>query len=299
MNENKTEVLTANRIYKSRIFSMLFSDRNELLKLYNAINGTSYDDPELLQINTLENAVYMSMQNDVSFIIEMRLHLYEHQSTYSPNLPVRYLLYVADVYSDYTKDMNLYGSRPVKLPTPKFVIFYNGQAEQPDRKEVKLSELFTISESEPSLELTAVMLNINKGHNRKLMETCRTLHDYAEYTSRVREYAAEMSLDEAVECAITECISEGILADFLRKNRAEAKKVSIYEYDEERHMRQTREEGVEEGFASGLEQGMKQKEKQIAINLMNAGILTEEQICAVTGLDLEELEELKKTLSEE
>lgn len=299
MNENKTEVLTANRIYKSRIFAMLFSDRNELLKLYNAINGTSYDDPELLQINTLENAVYMSMQNDVSFIIEMRLHLYEHQSTYSPNLPVRYLLYVADVYSDYTKDMNLYGSRPVKLPTPKFVIFYNGQAEQPDRKELKLSELFTISESEPSLELTAVMLNINKGHNRKLMETCRTLHDYAEYTSRVREYAAEMSLDEAVERAITECISEGILADFLRKNRAEAKKVSIYEYDEERHMRQTREEGVEEGFASGLEQGMKQKEKQIAINLMNAGILTEEQICAVTGLDLEELEELKKTLSEE
>ena len=299
MSENKTEVLTANRIYKSRIFAMLFSDRNELLKLYNAINGTSYDDPELLQINTLENAVYMSMQNDVSFIIEMRLHLYEHQSTYSPNLPVRYLLYVADVYSDYTKDMNLYGSRPVKLPTPKFVIFYNGQAEQPDRKEVKLSELFTISESEPSLELTAVMLNINKGHNRKLMETCRTLHDYAEYTSRVREYAAEMSLDEAVERAITECISEGILADFLRKNRAEAKKVSIYEYDEERHMRQTREEGVEEGFASGLEQGMKQKEKQIAINLMNAGILTEEQICAVTGLDLEELEDLKKTLSEE
>ena len=299
MNENKTEVLTANRIYKSRIFAMLFSDRNELLKLYNAINGTSYDDPELLQINTLENAVYMSMQNDVSFIIEMRLHLYEHQSTYSPNLPVRYLLYVADVYLDYTKDMNLYGSRPVKLPTPKFVIFYNGQAEQPDRKELKLSELFTISESEPSLELTAVMLNINKGHNRKLMETCRTLHDYAEYTSRVREYAAEMSLDEAVERAITECISEGILADFLRKNRAEAKKVSIYEYDEERHMRQTREEGVEEGFASGLEQGMKQKEKQIAINLMNAGILTEEQICAVTGLDLEELEELKKTLSEE
>ena len=299
MSENKTEVLTANRIYKSRIFAMLFSDRNELLKLYNAINGTSYDDPELLQINTLENAVYMSMQNDVSFLIEMRLHLYEHQSTYSPNLPVRYLLYVADVYSDYTKDMNLYGSRPVKLPTPKFVIFYNGQAEQPDRKEVKLSELFTISESEPSLELTAVMLNINKGHNRKLMETCRTLHDYAEYTSRVREYAAEMSLDEAVERAITECISEGILADFLRKNRAEANKVSIYEYDEERHMRQTREEGVEEGFASGLEQGMKQKEKQIAINLMNAGILTEEQICAVTGLDLEELEELKKTLSEE
>ena len=282
MEENNTDVLPANRIYKSRIFAMLFSDRNELLKLYNAINGTSYDDPQLLQINTLENAVYMSMQNDVSFIIDMRLNLYEHQSTYSPNLPVRYLLYVADVYSDYTKDMNLYGSRAVQLPTPKFVIFYNGEAEQPDRKELKLSELFTIPETDPSLELKAVMLNINKGHNRKLMETCKTLQDYAEYTSRVRTYAAEMSLDEAVERAITECIREGILADFLKKNRAEAKKVSIYEYDEERHMRQTREEGIEDGVS------------QVAVNMLKLREFTDEQIKAATGLNQEQLDELRK-----
>ena len=294
MEESNIDVLTANRMYKSRIFAMLFSDRNELLKLYNAINGTSYDDPDRLQVNTLENAVYMSMQNDVSFIIDMRLNLYEHQSTYSPNLPVRYLLYVADVYSDYTKDMNLYGTKAVKLPTPRFVIFYNGQAEQPDRKELKLSELFSIPDADPSLELKAVMLNINKGHNRKLMETCRTLQDYAEYTFRVREYAAEMPLDLAVEQAITECISEGILADFLRKNRAEAKKVSIYEYDEERHMRQTREEGMEEGYANGFSQGIEQGITQTVINLLKSGLLTDIQIREITGLDQEQLDELKK-----
>lgn len=294
MGESNIDVLTANRMYKSRIFAMLFSDRNELLKLYNAINGTSYDDPDLLQVNTLENAVYMSMQNDVSFIIDMRLNLYEHQSTYSPNLPVRYLLYVADVYSDYTKDMNLYGTKAVKLPTPRFVIFYNGQAEQPDRKKLKLSELFSIPDADPSLELKAVMLNINKGHNRKLMETCRTLQDYAEYTFRVREYAAEMPLDLAVEQAITECISEGILADFLRKNRAEAKKVSIYEYDEERHMRQTREEGMEEGYANGFSQGIEQGITQTVINLLKSGLLTDIQIREITGLDQEQLDELKK-----
>lgn len=294
MGESNIDVLTANRMYKSRIFAMLFSDRNELLKLYNAINGTSYDDPDLLQVNTLENAVYMSMQNDVSFIIDMRLNLYEHQSTYSPNLPVRYLLYVADVYSDYTKDMNLYGTKAVKLPTPRFVIFYSGQAEQPDRKELKLSELFSIPDADPSLELKAVMLNINKGHNRKLMETCRTLQDYAEYTFRVREYAAEMPLDLAVEQAITECISEGILADFLRKNRAEAKKVSIYEYDEERHMRQTREEGMEEGYANGFSQGIEQGITQTVINLLKSGLLTDIQIREITGLDQEQLDELKK-----
>ena len=294
MEESNIDVLTANRMYKSRIFAMLFSDRNELLKLYNAINGTSYDDPDLLQVNTLENAVYMSMQNDVSFIIDMRLNLYEHQSTYSPNLPVRYLLYVADVYSDYTKDMNLYGTKAVKLPTPRFVIFYNGQAEQPDRKELKLSELFSIPDADPSLELKAVMLNINKGHNRKLMETCRTLQDYAEYTFRVREYAAEMPLDLAVEQAITECISEGILADFLRKNRAEAKKVSIYEYDEERHMRQTREEGMEEGYANGFSQGIEQGITQTVINLLKSELLTDIQIREITGLDQKQLDELKK-----
>lgn len=294
MEESNIDVLTANRMYKSRIFAMLFSDRNELLKLYNAINGTSYDDPDLLQVNTLENAVYMSMQNDVSFIIDMRLNLYEHQSTYSPNLPVRYLLYVADVYSDYTKDMNLYGTKAVKLPTPRFVIFYNGQAEQPDRKELKLSELFSIPDADPSLELKAVMLNINKGHNRKLMETCRILQDYAEYTFRVREYAAEMPLDLAVEQAITECISEGILADFLRKNRAEAKKVSIYEYDEERHMRQTREEGMEEGYANGFSQGIEQGITQTVINLLKSGLLTDIQIREITGLDQKQLDELKK-----
>ena len=290
MEESNIDVLTANRMYKSRIFAMLFSDRNELLKLYNAINGTSYDDPDLLQVNTLENAVYMSMQNDVSFIIDMRLNLYEHQSTYSPNLPVRYLLYVADVYSDYTKDMNLYGTKAVKLPTPRFVIFYNGQAEQPDRKELKLSELFSIPDADPSLELKAVMLNINKGHNRKLMETCRTLQDYAEYTFRVREYAAEMPLDLAVEQAITECISEGILADFLRKNRAEAKKVSIYEYDEERHMRQTREEGMEEGYANGFSQGI----IQTAVKMLNLKEFTDIQIREVTGLEQKQLDELRK-----
>lgn len=294
MEESNIDVLNANRMYKSRIFAMLFSDRNELLKLYNAINGTSYDDPDLLQVNTLENAVYMSMQNDVSFIIDMRLNLYEHQSTYSSNLPVRYLLYVADVYSDYTKDMNLYGTKAVKLPTPRFVIFYNGQAEQPDRKELKLSELFSIPDADPSLELKAVMLNINKGHNRKLMETCRTLQDYAEYTFRVREYAAEMPLDLAVEQAITECISEGILADFLRKNRAEAKKVSIYEYDEERHMRQTREEGMEEGYANGFSQGIEQGITQTVINLLKSGLLTDIQIREITGLDQKQLDELKK-----
>ncbi len=246
-----------NRTYKSRIFEMIFSDKKELLKLYNAINGTNYTNPDDLVVNTLENAIYMAMHNDVSFLIDKRMNLYEHQSTYSPNLPLRFLFYVADVYSDFTKEINLYGSKAVKLPTPHFIIFYNGTEEQPDKRELRLSDTFQLKEEEPQLELKATMLNINKGHNKKLMDACQTLKDYAEYTALVREYAEDMPLAEAVEKAVDDCISRGVLAEFLKKNRAEAIKVSIYEYDEERHMRQTKEEGYEEGYESGLAEGEK------------------------------------------
>ena len=97
----------ADRKYKDRLFRLVFSDKKDLLDLYNAVNGTDYDNPEELEVNTLENVLYLSMKNDLSFLIDTELNLYEHQSTYSPNLPVRYLLYVADVYSDYTKDMKI------------------------------------------------------------------------------------------------------------------------------------------------------------------------------------------------
>ena len=218
-----------------------------------SVNGTQYADPELLEVNTLENAIYVGMKNDLSFLIASRLYLYEHQSTVNPNLPLRFLLYISDLFSDIVKDLNLYGSRKVKIPPPRFLIFYNGEKEQPDVQVLKLSELFSLPEDHPALELEAVMLNINKGHNRKLMEACRSLRDYAEYTDRVRRYAKEMELRKAVERAVAECIEEGILTEFLKKNRAEVVHVSIY--DAEKHMRQEKEESWEEGHRAGLEEG--------------------------------------------
>ena len=243
--------VTVNRTYKSRIFEMIFSDKKELLALYNAVNETEYTDPDQLEINTLENAIYLSMRNDISFIIDSRLSLYEHQSTYSPNLPLRYLFYIANLYSVLTKDDNLYSSRQIKLPTPKFLIFYNGAEAQPEKQELRLSDAYTVPDEEVSLDLKAVMLNINPGYNEELLKTCKTLQDYSEYTARIRSYTKQMSLEDAVEQAITECIREGILTEFLSKNRAEAKTMSIFEYDEEKVLRQTREEGFEDGFERG------------------------------------------------
>ena len=243
--------LPVNRIYKDRLYKMIFNDKSELLKLYNAINGTHYDDPAMLTITTLDNAIYMTMENDLSFIIDMRLALYEQQSTVNPNLPLRFLMYITDIYSAYTKDMNIYGSKKVQIPLPSFVIFYNDVKSQPDRTEFLLSELFHPTTDQPALELKAVMLNINKGHNQELMNACHTLRDYSEYVARIRTYSAEMPLTDAVEKAITECIHENILRDFLLKNRAEAKAMSIYEYDEEKTMRMFREEGYEDGERNG------------------------------------------------
>ncbi len=262
-NNVTAEMPAVNRNYKSTVFAMLFGDRERLLGLYNAISGKNYQDPEALEINTLENAIYMGMKNDLSFLIDDRLSLYEHQSTVNPNMPLRFLFYISDLYSGMTAEENPYSSKALIIPSPCFVIFYNGEEPQPDRKILRLSDLYAVRMKEAQLELKAVLLNINRNHNRELMEACRDLKDYAEYVDRVRKYAKEISLAEAVDRAITECIREGILKEFLEKNRAEVKKMSIYEYDQEKHIRMERkdawEEGVKEGRDAQLSELIKKK----------------------------------------
>ena len=122
---------TVNRTFKSTVFIMVFDDKRNLLELYNAMTGKHYTDSEQLEINTLENAVYMSMKNDLSFLIDGRLSLYEHQSTYNPNLPLRFLIYISQLYAGMTRNENLYGTKTVQIPPPEFVIFYNGEKDMP------------------------------------------------------------------------------------------------------------------------------------------------------------------------
>ena len=246
---------TVNRTFKSTVFIMVFEDKKNLLELYNAMTGKHYTDPEQLEINTLENAVYMSMKNDLSFLIDGRLSLYEHQSTYNPNLPLRFLIYISQLYAGMTRNENLYGTKVVQIPPPEFVIFYNGEKDMPEETPLRLSDMYRIKVENPKLELEAVMLNISGSNNSRLKEACRTLKDYAVYTDKIRLYSKEQPLAEAVERAIDECIAEDVLKDFLTKHRAEAKAMSIFEYDQEKHIRQEREEAWEEGRASGLQEG--------------------------------------------
>ena len=114
------------RNYKDTVSRMLFREPENALSLYNALNGTRYTDASQITFNMLDNAIYMGMQNDISFLIMNEVNLYEHQSTYNLNMPLRDLFYVAELLQVYVKDESLYSSKLIKLPTPHFVVFYNG-----------------------------------------------------------------------------------------------------------------------------------------------------------------------------
>ena len=231
--------------------------------MYNAVTGNAYQNADDLKIVTLENAIYMGMKNDLAFMLETNIYLYEHQSTLNPNIPLRDLIYIGIEYQQYVDDKSLYSSRLQKIPAPKFMVFYNGTDAVDDRVELRLSNAYEHLAGEPDLELKALMLNVNEGHNKELMEQCQTLKEYAIYVARVRKYTSEMNLNDAVARAIDECIKEGILVEFLRKNRSEVKMVSILEYDkewEEKKLRKAeyeagRSEGIEIGKSEGIEIG--------------------------------------------
>ena len=250
------EQATANRNYKDTVFRMLFSDRQNLLSLYNAVSGSHYDDPEMLEIVTLENAIYMGMKNDLAFIIGTDLFLYEHQSTYNPNMPLRDLFYISSEYQKLVDHKSLYSSTLLKIPAPQFIVFYNGTKKVDDYNEFRLSSAYENPTDNPDLELRVTMLNVNDGHNLELMEHCRTLKEYAKYVARVRKYVTQnIPLEEAVTRAVDECIEEGILAEFLMKNKAEVIKVSIYEYDKEFEEKKLRKAEYEAGVEAGIELG--------------------------------------------
>ena len=244
------------RNYKDTVFRMIFREKENLLSLYNALNGTAYEETDALEITTLENAVYMNYKNDISFVFDFELLLYEHQSPCNPNMPLRDLIYVTRVLQNRIKDENLYSKSLIRIPTPRFVVFYNGTDFQPEQQVLYLSDAFEKKQDDPALELSVIVYNINLGYNHELLDACRLLKEYAQYVAQVRAYAEKLPLSEAVEKAVDDCIKNDILAKFLAKNRAEAIAVSIFEYDEEKHMKSERKEWREIGYREGREDGL-------------------------------------------
>jgi hypothetical protein len=236
---------------------MLLEEPKNALEIYNALNGTNYRDPSVVQIVLLNKGISLSVRNDAEFVIDFELNIYEHQSTYNPNMPLRGLVYFVEKLDEFIKGKDIYGHRLIKIPTPHFVVFYNGTEKRPEKEVLRLSDAFYHPTDDPELELKCTVYNINPGCNETLLQNCPVLREYMIFVEKVRHNLdIGMDLEEAVDRAIEECIQEGVLVDFLKNRRKEVTKNMVLDYTWERReemiRKEEREEGREEGRAHML-----------------------------------------------
>ena len=248
------ESVTINRTYKDRLFKIIFEDKKELLSLYNALTGKNYQNPDELEINTIDDVIYMHLKNDMSFILDDWQNLFEQQSTFNPNQPLRGFFYFADLYKVKYFGKKIYSTRLLKIPTPQYIVFYNGTTNMPDKKELRLSDAFQQPTTQPDIEVVAHMLNINYGHNKELMERCRKLKEYAQFIDIIRHYLREnkqWSNEQAISKAIDDCIKNNILRDILQKERLRVMASILSEFDEVGYKEMIQDEAIEDGEIRG------------------------------------------------
>ncbi|MBQ3423726.1 MAG: hypothetical protein IJH38_00810 [Clostridia bacterium] len=245
------------RAYRDRLFSFIFGSeehREWTLSLYNAVNGTHYDDPSAVEITTIREALYLGMHNDVSFLIANLMNLYEQQSTFNPNMPLRMLQYTGNIYEKYVtvNRRNKYGKTLVQLPVPKLVVFYNGKDEMPDEQVLELSDAFAPAQRDASdIRVRVRMINVNRGRSPELQSACRPLMEYAWIVDKVHELEEGRELSEAIDLAIEAIPGHFATKIYLEAHRLEVKTMLLTEYDEVRQMELFKEEGREEGRQEG------------------------------------------------
>ena len=272
-----TEVLATNREFKDRLFKFIFGSEKRkeyTLSLYNALNHTGYQDPDALELTTSEDVIYLGMRNDVSFLIDGCLNLYGQQSTWNPNMPIRSLMYFGKQYSKYieTHEMNPYGTKLLRLPTPRCIVFYNGPRDMPCRTELALTEAFRYPE-QSDVEVKVTVININYHSDDEVLELCRPLQEYAEFTDRVRAMMkVTKNRNTAVAMVVDQCIRDGILRDILLEHKSEVIDMVLTEYDEDKILRLTRRDAREEG----REEGEKKGRKDTLLDLVRDGLITAE-----------------------
>ena len=244
MAEKKDNVTSK---FKDNVFCMLYRDKKNLLELYNALNNSAYTNVDDLQVTTLNGGSYMKYKNDASFLLCMSLYMFEQQSSKNPNMPLRFLHYVSDVFRELFSNSMLHRRSMIKIPVPHFVTFYNGLEKWiEDEDEIRLSDMYEIPTDNPELELKVRVININEDVH--ILNKCKTLRDYMTFVNKVR-FKMGVEGDNvriAVTEAMNECIDEDILVDFFEQHREEVVEVSIYDYDEEEVRRVLAEEYAQE-----------------------------------------------------
>ena len=292
-NLNKNDVdYGANRQYKDSLFRLLFGreeNKHSLLDLYNALNNSNYTNIDDLTINTIDDVIYMKMKNDVSFILDNQMVLLEHQSTYNPNMPLRGLLYFARLYEGIINiSKNIYYPKLIKIPTPQYIVLYNGTDRKINGKKVlKLSEAFEKTDKTNGYEWTATMIDINYGKNQDLLLKCKKLGEYSYFVDCVRKYSTKMNFPKAIDEAVKECIEKGVLADFLKKHIAEVRTVLLTEYDEEKDLKI-----IAEGYKELYKEEWTKEGKVNLIKTMLSNGKTKKEIIDFIGISEEEFNQI-------
>ena len=263
-----------NREYKSDVISMMLQIPEYALDVYNAMNDSAYTDPDMIQIMRLENGISLSVRNDASFFISNYLNLYEHQSTYSPNAPLRFLIYLTNLLKTTIRKRDLYSRKRVQIATPHFAVFYNGTEKRPEKEVLKLSDAFINQTDTPEIELTVTVYNINPNNNTQLLEKSEVLRGYMIFVNHVRENLEhqkkiaqnapeyEEELEVAINEAIDYCVKHHIMEEFFRENRNEVTKSMVLDYTWERREELIRAEEYEDGKREGLEIGRAEGERE-------------------------------------
>ncbi|MCQ2584606.1 MAG: hypothetical protein MJ185_03360 [Treponema sp.] len=289
---NTTSEIRTTLKYKDRLFRAIFNDKEHkdwLLSLYNAVNDSNYTNEKDLEITTLEDVIYMKMKNDISFILNNQMSLYEHQSTYSPNLPLRGLMYFSELLRVKYHNSKIYSNSKIKIATPNYIVFYNGEKDIGERMVLKLSDSFEIPvrKTDECYEWTCTVLNINKGKNEKLVKSCKALQDYVEYVTMVKEnLRAGKDLESAVETALDEAVKKRFLNGYFDQHRARIKAMSLTEYDEEEAKKVFHDDGYREGAAAQrAEDEILIKQKEVELEEKKAAL--EEKDAALEEKDAE------------
>ncbi len=306
-----------NRKYKDSLFRLLFSEKEGALELYNALNGSTYENPDMLEITTIDDVIYMGIKNDLSFLVEGKMHLLEEQSSWSENMPLRGLFYFSNLYQSYVEknQLNIYSSKRLPLPQPIYIVFYIGTDRMPEQLSMRLSDSFekTDTHSEPAVEVVARILNVNYGKNRELLDRCRRLHGYSYLIQQVRYYTDQgLVLEAAMDRAIEDCIQQNILKEFLLKHRGEVCDVILTKYDASFHIQCEKEEsyaegeqagyhrgieiGIQTGIQTGIQQGRDQTRREMISSLIANGV-NHEIICQSASITETELHSLLQALS--
>ena len=278
-----------NREYRSDVFSMLMEYKEYALNVYNALNGTDYADPELIEIKTLEKGISLSIRNDTAFIIGSELNIYEHQSTYNPNMPLRSLIYFTAILKSYVKDKDIYGKQLISIPRPHFIVFYNGADKRPEVEEQRLSDAYEHDEDIP-IELKCTVYNINPDNNDNLKNKSYVLDGYTIFVEKVKEYISQED-EEAVSHAIKYCIENDILKDFFEKRRDDVIKSMTLDMTFEAREKIIRRDEFAAGEAKGKAEGIAEGIEMTFKNMISQGFDIAQAI-KITGISKERAEEL-------